>query len=72
MMVTLNQTLLQSHVEDVYRGRVLALYSMVGGFTPFGNLAMGVSAATFGVQASVVAFALMGFTLAAVLGLHGR
>jgi MFS family permease len=72
MMITLNQTLLQTHVEDAYRGRVLALHSMVGGFTPFGNLAMGVSAATFGVQASVVTFALMGFTCAAVLGLGSR
>jgi MFS family permease len=72
MMVTLNQTLLQSHVEDVYRGRVLALHSMVGGFTPFGNLAMGITAATFGVQASVVAFAMIGFTCAAILGLGSR
>ncbi|MDO8615829.1 MAG: MFS transporter [Dehalococcoidia bacterium] len=69
MMVTLNQTILQMGVEDAFRGRVLALYSMAGGFTPFGNLAMGASADAYGVQAAVVAFALVGFALAAVLGL---
>jgi MFS family permease len=72
MMVTLNQTLLQINVEDELRGRVLALYSMAGGFTPFGNLAMGTSADAFGVQAAVAAFALTGFAFAAVLGLGSR
>ena len=72
MMVTLNQTLLQINVEDAFRGRVLSLYSMAGGFTPFGNLAMGVSADAFGVQAAVAAFALTGFAFAAVLGLGSR
>ncbi len=69
MMVTLNQTLLQLNVEDAYRGRVLSLYTMAAGFTPFGNLAMGASAAQFGVQSSVAVFALAGFALAAVLGI---
>lgn len=69
MMVTLNQTLLQTNVEDAFRGRVLALYTMAGGLTPFGNLAMGVSANHFGVQASVFVFAVIGFVLAGVLGL---
>ncbi len=72
MMVTLNQTLLQINVEDAYRGRVLSLYSMAGGFTPFGNLAMGASADAFGVQAAVAVFALTGFAFAAVLGLGSR
>jgi MFS transporter, DHA1 family, staphyloferrin A biosynthesis exporter len=69
MMVTLNQTLLQINVEDAYRGRVLALYTMASGFTPFGNLAMGASADNFGVQNSVAVFALTGLMLAAMLGL---
>lgn len=72
MMVTLNQTLLQINVEDAYRGRVLSLYSMAGGFTPFGNLAMGTSADAFGVQAAVAVFALTGFAFAAMLGLGSR
>ncbi len=69
MMVTLNQTLLQINVEDAFRGRVLSLYTMASGFTPFGSLAMGASADSFGVQTSVVAFALTGLALAAILGI---
>jgi len=69
MMVTLNQTLLQMNVEDAFRGRVLSLYTMAGGLTPFGNLTMGLSAEQFGVQASVAAFALTGFVLAGALGI---
>lgn len=69
MMVTLNQTLLQMNVEDAFRGRVLSLYTMAGGFTPFGNLAMGASADQFGVQAAVAVFAVTAFMIAAVLGL---
>lgn len=69
MMVTLNQTLLQVHVEDAFRGRVLSLYTMASGTTPFGNLAMGASADAFGVQAAVAAFALTALLLAASLGL---
>ncbi len=69
MMVTLNQTLLQLNLADAFRGRVLALYSMAGGLTPFGNLAMGSAADRFGVRESVLAFALAGLVLAAFLGL---
>ncbi len=60
---------MHTNLTDEFRGRVLALYSMAGGITPFGNLTMGASASQFGVQASVVAFALFGFVLAAALGL---
>ncbi len=69
MMVTLNQTLLQIHVADAYRGRVLSLYTMVGGLTPFGVLAMGAAADTVGAQVAVAAFALTGAALAAFVGL---
>lgn len=69
MMVTLNQTLLQLNLSDEFRGRVLALYTMAGGLTPFGNLAMGAAADQFGVQEAVVAFALAGLVLAAYVGL---
>jgi MFS family permease len=72
MMVTLNQTLLQIHVEDAYRGRVLALYTMANGLMPFGTLALGTSAAHFGVQVSVVVFAVGGFALTAALGFGSR
>lgn len=69
MMVTLNQTLLQMKVENEYRGRVLSLYTMASGATPFGNLGMGATASFFGVQAAVASFALTAFALAAVLGI---
>ena len=69
MMVTLNQTLLQLNVEDAFRGRVLSLYTMAGGFTPFGSLAMGAAASHFGVQTAVAAFAVVALGLAVTLGL---
>lgn len=72
MMVSLNQTLLQLHLEDAYRGRVLALYTMAGGLTPFGSLAMGSAADAFGVREAVAAFAIAGFVSAAWVGLGSR
>ena len=36
-----NQVMLQLTVDDEYRGRVLSLYVMVSGLTPFSALAMG-------------------------------
>lgn len=72
MMVTLNQTLLQLRLDDAFRGRVLALYTMAGGLTPFGSLAMGSAADVFGVREAVAAFAVAGFVLAAVVGLGSR
>ncbi|MEX2159775.1 MAG: MFS transporter [Dehalococcoidia bacterium] len=69
MMVTLNQTLLQLHLADEFRGRVLAFYTMANGLTPFGSLALGSTADRFGVQQAIAAFALTGFVLAGYLGL---
>jgi MFS family permease len=69
MMVTLNQTLLQLNVAEEFRGRVISLYTMANGLSPFGNLVMGAAATRFGVQEAVLAFALAGFALAAYLGL---
>jgi hypothetical protein len=69
MMVTLHQTLLQMNVADEFRGRILSLYTMASGFTPFGSLAMGAAADAWGVQTAVFFFALAGFTTAAALGL---
>ena len=73
MMAILNQTLLQLQLsDDALRGRVISFYSMAGGITPFGSLAMGSAADHFGVQRAVAAFAMTGFALAAVLGLGSR
>jgi MFS family permease len=69
MMVTLNQTLLQLNVEDEYRGRVLSLYTMGSGATPFGNLGMGTTAHFLNVQTAVASFALTACAAAAVLGI---
>lgn len=72
MMVTLNQTLLQTHITDELRGRVLSLYTMAGGLQPFGNLAMGATAEEIGVRSAVFAFAALGFASSAALGLASK
>ena len=38
---TLNGTLVQTTVDDAYRGRVMALYSLLWGLTPIGSLEEG-------------------------------
>ena len=49
-------TLIQSRIEDEFRGRTMALYSMmVVGMLPIGNLLAGVTAHYFGVRATVFA-----------------
>ena len=47
---TLNDTLLQTQVDDAYRGRVLSVYSMFWGLTPIGSLEAGYLANHLGVQ----------------------
>lgn len=50
---SLNDTLVQTVTEDKYRGRVMAVYSMIWGLTPIGNLQGGLLAHFFGVQAAL-------------------
>jgi predicted MFS family arabinose efflux permease len=50
---TLNDTLLQTRVDDDYRGRVLAVYSMFWGLTPIGSLEAGLLATGLGVQTAL-------------------
>ena len=50
---SLNDTLVQTVTEDAYRGRVMAVYSMIWGLTPIGNLEGGLLARAFGVQAAL-------------------
>ena len=50
---TLNDTLLQTLVDDAYRGRVLAVYSMLWGLTPVGALEAGLLARYVGVPAAL-------------------
>jgi MFS family permease len=50
---TLNDTLVQTNVDDAYRGRVLAVYSMFWGLTPIGSLEAGLLASSVGVQTAL-------------------
>ena len=50
---TMNDTLLQTNVDDAYRGRVLAAYSMFWGLSPIGGLLAGFLAHHVGVQWAV-------------------
>jgi MFS family permease len=50
---TLNDTLVQTLVDDDFRGRVLAVYSMLWGLTPIGGLEAGFLANLVGVQAAL-------------------
>jgi len=51
---TLNDTLVQTLVDDAYRGRVLSVYSMLWGLTPIGGLIGGAMANVVGVQTALV------------------
>jgi hypothetical protein len=68
-----NQTLLQLHVEDDYRGRVLSLYTMSQGLNPLGALVMGFMASEFlGTPHAIAAFCILAMILAAASGLASR
>ena len=51
-----NQVMVQLIVDDEYRGRVLSLYVMVNGVTPFSALIMGALIDVFGAQIVVAVF----------------
>jgi MFS family permease len=50
---TLNDTLLQTNVDEAHRGRVMAAYSMFWGLSPIGGLLAGFLAHHVGVQWAV-------------------
>jgi MFS family permease len=57
---TMINTLLQTHVEDHLRGRVMALYTLTFfGFAPFGNLAIGALSESIGLSYAISIFALI-------------
>jgi len=61
---TMINTLLQTRVEDQLRGRVMALYTLTFfGFTPIGNLTIGVLAQAIGLSISILIFAVLGLAL---------
>lgn len=65
---TLINTLLQTHVADEMRGRVLSLYTLTFfGFSPFGNLAIGILAEGWGLSLTIGLSALVAAVLALVV-----
>jgi hypothetical protein len=61
-------TLLQTRVEDVYRGRIMGLYTLsFFGFAPFGNLAIGVVAEKFGLSLTIGVSALLALLLSRLI-----
>lgn len=68
-----NQTLVQLHVEDEYRGRVLSLYTMSQGLNPFGSLMMGFVAQRYlGTAHTIAVFCLAALILSLLSGLASR
>ena len=68
MQFTLINTLLQTRVEDVYRGRIMGLYTLsFFGFAPFGNLAIGVVAEKFGLSLTIGVSALLALLLSRLI-----
>jgi MFS family permease len=74
LQFTLINTLLQLNVSDAMRGRVLSLYTITFfGFAPFGNLAIGLLAETWGLSLTMTLSALVALVLSvAVLAIVPR
>ncbi len=70
---TFNQTLLQLHCDDEYRGRVLSLYTMSQGLNPLGSLVMGFVASRFlGTPHAIAAFCVVALVLALFSGVGAK
>ncbi|MGB3329805.1 MAG: MFS transporter [Thermomicrobiales bacterium] len=50
---TMNDTLVQTNIDESYRGRIVAVQTMLWGLTPIGGLLAGILADTFNVQWAV-------------------
>lgn len=70
--ITLNGTLVQTHVDDAYRGRVMSLYSLLWGLTPIGSLQAGELAKHFGVPTTLTINGLIVCGFVALLALRRR
>jgi MFS family permease len=65
---TLINTLLQTHVDDHMRGRVLSLYTLTFfGLAPFGNLAIGSLAEVWGLSLVISLSAMIALVLQSVV-----
>ena len=61
---TIINTLLQTRVDDAFRGRVMGLYTLTFfGFAPFGNLFIGFLGENFGLSVAVSLFAFCSLVL---------
>lgn len=67
-----NQVMLQLTVDDEYRGRVLSLYVMVSGLTPFSALLMGALIDAFGAQVTVAGFTGLATLIVLVIGIFSK
>ena len=67
-----NQVMVQLTVDDEYRGRVLALYVMVSGVTPFSALLMGSLISAFGAQITVASFTGVASAIILVIGITSK
>ena len=54
-----NQTLLQTHTEDEYRGRVMSMYLLDRGMAPLGALLAGTLAAGYGARDAVAVLGIL-------------
>lgn len=53
--MTINSILIQSHVDDAHRGRVMSVWMAIWGFSALGTLGMGALASVIGVPAAFMA-----------------
>jgi hypothetical protein len=61
-------TLLQTEVSDVMRGRIMGLYTITFlGFSPFGNLALGALSARIGLNYAITLFAVCSLVLSQIV-----
>ena len=67
-----NQVMIQLTVHDEYRGRVLSLYVMTSGITPFSALLMGALIDVFGAQVTVACFTGLASMIVLAIGISSK
>ena len=67
-----NQVMVQLTVDDEYRGRVMSLYVMVSGITPFSALLMGALISAFGPQVTVACFTGLATLIVLFIGINSK
>lgn len=67
-----NQVMVQLIVHDEYRGRVMSLYVMTSGITPFSALLMGALINVFGAQITVACFTGLASAIVLMIGIMSK